>query len=164
VKLSFFAVPALDSRAAQDALNAFLSQHRVAAVDRQLVTEHGQAFWAVCVTTTEGLASSSGAPPAGGSGGEARKRVDYREVLSPADFGVYTRLRDLRQAVAEAAGVPVYTVFTNEQLAAMVQQRVTTKAALGAIAGIGEGRIEKHAEAFLAVLRAALGAPPTEGA
>jgi len=40
-------------------------------------------------------------------------------------------------------------VFTNEQLADMVKKRVSTKAALKEIEGVGESRIEKYAEAVL---------------
>jgi hypothetical protein len=43
--------------------------------------------------------------------------------------------------------VPVYTIFTNEQLAQMVQSRATTKAALEKIAGVGDARIEKYTPA-----------------
>jgi superfamily II DNA helicase RecQ len=48
--------------------------------------------------------------------------------------------------------VPVYTIFTNEQLAQMVQVRATTKAALEKIAGVGDARIEKYGSRMLDVL------------
>ncbi|MFW5751279.1 MAG: HRDC domain-containing protein [Planctomycetota bacterium] len=41
----------------------------------------------------------------------------------------------------------------NEQLAKLVQQRVTSTAAMQVIDGIGAGRIEKYADAVLAILR-----------
>src|SRR5262249_18188096 len=46
-----------------------------------------------------------------------------------------------------------YTVFTNEQLAQMVQARATSKAALEQVAGVGDARIEKYGERVLAILR-----------
>ena len=67
-----------------------------------------------------------------------RVKVDYREVLSPEDFAVFARLRQVRKEIAQDDAVPVYTVFTNEQLAQMVQGRATTKAALEKIAGVGD--------------------------
>lgn len=57
---------------------------------------------------------------------ESAKKVDYREVLNDADFAVYAELRELRKKLAEDAGLPVFAVFTNEQLARMVQKRVQT--------------------------------------
>ena len=74
-------------------------------------------------------------------------KVDYKEVLKPEDFEVFSRLRDWRKAEAEQEGVPVYGVFTNEQLAEMVRQRAGTKAALKGIAGVGEARVEKYGAA-----------------
>ena len=48
-----------------------------------------------------------------------KQRVDYKEVLSPADFALFAKLRDWRKATAEQEGIPVYAVLTNEQLAAI---------------------------------------------
>jgi superfamily II DNA helicase RecQ len=49
-------------------------------------------------------------------------KVDYKEVLKPEEFEVFSRLRDWRKAVAEKEGVPVYVVLSNEQLADMVRR------------------------------------------
>ena len=78
--------------------------------------------------------------------------MDYKEVLKPEEFEVFSRLREWRKAAAEKEGVPVYTVLTNEQLAQMVQKKVSTKAALKEIEGVGEARVEKYGEAVLRVL------------
>ena len=59
----------------------------------------------------------------------------------------------LRKEIAQADAVPVYTIFTNEQLAQMVQARATTKAALEQVAGVGDARIEKYGARMLEVLR-----------
>jgi superfamily II DNA helicase RecQ len=58
----------------------------------------------------------------------------------------------LRKDIAQAEGMPVYTIFTNEQLAQMVQTRTTTKAALEKIAGVGDARIEKYGGRVLELL------------
>ena len=75
-----------------------------------------------------------------------------REVLSPEDFAVYVRLRELRKTIAAEEAIPPYSVFTNEQLAAIVTGRVSSKADLGKIAGIGEARLEKYGSRFLSLL------------
>ena len=77
----------------------------------------------------------------------------YCRHLFQEDFSVYAKLRDLRKQIAQAEAVPVYTVFTNEQLAVMVQQCATSKSALAHIDGIGPTRIEKYGEAFLSLMR-----------
>jgi superfamily II DNA helicase RecQ len=125
-------------------------------VEKSFVADGAASGWALAVTWIEGdVPSAAGATDATVRRAEGRK-VDYREVLSPAEFTVYDRLRQLRKQLAEAEGLPPYAVFTNEQLAAMVQQRVLNQQALGAIDGVGEGRIARYAAAVLAVLRDAL--------
>lgn len=81
-------------------------------------------------------------------------KLYYREVLNEADFALFARLRALRKDLAEAEGVPAYALFTNEQLAAMVQSGARSPASLLAIDGIGEARVAKYGERFLEVLRA----------
>lgn len=154
MKLAFFAVPSLAPGEAAADLNRFLGGHRVVAVDRHLVSFGSEAYWAVCVTYLDGKGE---APP--GKGG----KVDYREVLSEADFQLFARLRGLRKEIAEREGVPAYALFTNEQLAAMVTRGVRTSSELAAIQGVGVVRVEKYAEGFLALLREAELPPPDPG-
>jgi superfamily II DNA helicase RecQ len=146
---AFFSVPVRDSAAAAAELNAFLRQHRVLAVDRRWVDAGADSFWAVCVDYLE-----TGGPAKVGPSG-ARGKVDYKEVLKPDEFAVFARLREWRKAVSQREAVPVYTVFTNEQLADLVRDRVTTKAALGRVEGVGDARVERYGAGVLAVLQAA---------
>ena len=83
--------------------------------------------------------------------------IDYREVLAEQEFAVFAKLRALRKTLAEREGLPAYALFTNDQLAAMVQQRATSTTALAAIEGVGKARVEKFGNAFLDILRAELG-------
>jgi superfamily II DNA helicase RecQ len=120
--------------------------HRVVAVDRRWVDLGQDSFWSICIDYLDG----DGATRAAQRAKSAAK--DYKELLSADDFAVFAKLRDLRKEVAQAEAVPVYTIFTNEQLATMVQNRVRDKAGLEAIAGVGDGRIEKYGPRFLACL------------
>lgn len=65
---------------------------------------------------------------------------------------MFVRLRQWRKTAAAEEGVPVYTIFTNEQLAEVARLRPSSKAALGEIEGIGEGRVTKYGEAVLQAL------------
>ena len=159
MKFHFITVPIPGSDAAEEELNRFLASHRVLAVDRQLVADGPRSAWAICVSYTE----ASG--PAVTEGLGKKGRLDYREILTPEDFQVFARLRDLRKQLAERDAVPPYAVFTNEQLADMVRERVCTAAELARIEGVGPSRIEKYGEAALAILRSAAPAlPPTPAA
>lgn len=145
----FFTVPIHDPNAAAAAeLNGFLRSHKVLSIDRRWVEQGAASFWSFCVDYLE--AAPGGATNGRGPGG--RTRVDYREVLKPEDFAVFARLRNLRKEMAQAEAVPVYTIFTNEQLAQMVQNRVTSKAAMEKVAGVGDARVEKYGPRVLELL------------
>lgn len=148
----FFVVPIQDQGQAATALNAFLRSHRVLAVDRRWIEAGASSFWSFCIDYLDGPAPgnhSSNRPT------NAKPKIDYKEVLKPEEFTVFARLRDLRKELAAAESVPVYTIFTNEQLAQMVQTRATSRAALEQIAGVGEARLDKYAGRMLDLLLSA---------
>ena len=145
MQLKLFLLPVKNLDAAEAEMNAFLRSHRVLAVKKEFVADGENSFWTFCV---EYLDSPAGAAPWPSKG----PKVDYKELLKPEEFEVFSRLREWRKAAAEKEGVPVYTVLTNEQLAQMVQKRVNSKAGLKEIEGVGEARVEKYGEAVLKVL------------
>jgi superfamily II DNA helicase RecQ len=151
----FITVPVHDPRAGEEELNAFLRSHRVLAVERKWIESGPNSCWVFCVDYLE----SSGGEPSGNRTGlvmtGGRARIDYREVLKPEDFAVFVRLRQWRQELAKTEAVPVYTIFTNEQLAKMAQLRASTRADLESIAGVGDARIEKYGARVLEVLKGA---------
>jgi len=147
VAFSYFSIPVRDSGAAQAELNAFLASHKVLSVDQRWVEAGANSFWAVSVDYLE-----RGAVYAAAGRIPGRNKIDYKEVLKPEEFVVFARLRDLRKEMAQAEGVPVYTIFTNEQLADIVRAKVTTKAQLDKIEGLGEARVGKYGARLLAVL------------
>jgi superfamily II DNA helicase RecQ len=147
---AFFTVPIQDGGQAEAEVNAFLRTHKVLAVDRRWVEQGASSFWCFCVDYLDGPVPGFGALRTGG-----RAKVDYKEVLTPEQFAVFARLRDLRKEMAQAEAVPVYTIFTNEQLAQMVQTRAASKAALEQIAGVGDARVEKYGPRVLELLNAA---------
>ncbi|MFZ4702941.1 MAG: HRDC domain-containing protein [Candidatus Methylumidiphilus sp.] len=161
MKLHFFTISSQAPEQGQEALNAFCAQHRVVSLEKQFVTQGLESFWSICVTSVEGAKAEQPYDNANGK----RDRIDYKEILSAQDFSVFAELRNLRKSLAEQEGVPAYALFTNEQLAAMVTQRVQTLAALSAIEGVGKARLEKYGVIFLNVLQSALaGRPPVSDA
>ncbi len=144
MRYKVFSIPVLDPGAAEQELNTFLGSHRIVSVEKALVQSSENAWWSFVVTWQEG---------SGGASAPRKPTVDYREVLDDEDFARYAQLRELRNRLAKKEGKPAYAIFTNEQLAALVTQRVTSKKAMAAINGIGESRIERYGEAFLELLR-----------
>jgi len=121
-------------------------------IERRFVEDGQNSFWAICVDYLHGPETGG---PDYGSPGRGSRKVDYKEVLTPEQFTVFARLRDMRKEVAERDAVPVFAVFTNEQLAEMVKRRCSSLAQIREIDGIGETRATKYGEAFLAPLKEA---------
>lgn len=159
MQLKLFIVPVKNLAAAEAEMNAFLRGHRVLAVKKEFVPDGENSFWAFCVEHLDGSPAPATMLPGRGP------KVDYREVLNEAEFAVFSKLREWRKAVAEKEAIPVYAVLSNEQLAAIVQKKVASKAALKEIEGIGDARIEKYGDALLQVLGQATtppgGQPPS---
>lgn len=162
MRLRFFAVPVLDSTAAAAELDRFLVSHRVIDLERHLISDGPRSTWAVCVTYVDGATTSTSVGK-GAAPKSSKRAVDYREVLSPEDFRVYASLRALRKTIAESEGIPAYSVFNNEHLAAMVTGHVRSLAELGAIAGVGPSRLDKYGARFLEALRDAARSNRTAG-
>jgi superfamily II DNA helicase RecQ len=141
----FIQIPANGQGSAKEELNKLLRGGRIASVREEFVGNGEDSFWAFCIEYLEGPV---GAEKSRSSG----PKVDYKEVLSVADFAVFAKLRDLRKAISEKEAIPAYAIFTNEQLAAMVTEKVDRLSALGKINGVGTARIEKYGAAFVAML------------
>jgi superfamily II DNA helicase RecQ len=157
--LHFFAIPALTPQPAQDEFNRFCLAHRVVSIERQFVGDGANAYWALCVTVAAADASLSDALKAPDSRSKSNTtggRVDYKTVLNEQDFSLYAALRNWRKQAADTEGVPVYALFTNEQLAEIVRRRVDNLDALGNIDGIGPSRVQRYGVTLLTHFQAAL--------
>ena len=142
----FSRIPVNGQGSAKEELNRLLRCGRIASVRKEFVANGEGSFWAFCVEYLDG---SLGVEKGRGNAGP---KIDYKEVLNEADFAVFARLRDLRKAISEKEAIPAYSIFTNEQLAAMVTGKVDSLADLGTIPGVGAARLEKYGAAFLASL------------
>ena len=140
--VSFFVSP-FGERSVTDELNAFLRSHRIVNVEKKLIDGERGTGWVFLIEYgTEGGKNSPGA---------SSQRVDYREVLNATEYALFDKLRNVRKEIAEKSGIPVYAVFTNDQLAAMVKKPPKTAKDMLSIAGIGEARVKQYGEAFLKI-------------
>ncbi|MEL7264264.1 MAG: HRDC domain-containing protein, partial [Planctomycetota bacterium] len=130
-------------------LNQFLASHKTVSVRKELVSDSGHSFWAIAVDFLQ-----DAVPTQERKSGEStrNKSLDYREVLTPAQFAIFARLREARKEIANRDGVPVYTIFTNHQLSEMVTEKIRTMQGFSAIRGVGKSRIEKYGDAMLEIL------------
>jgi hypothetical protein len=77
---------------------------------------------------------------------------DWRSILSEENMKLFETLRAWRTARARQDAVPPYVILTNIQLAEVANLRPRTLAALRAIPGVGESRIERFGKDVLAVV------------
>ncbi len=148
MSLRFFTIPIHGSEVFEQELNQFLASHRVLAIERHVIDAGVNSCWAICVDYLDGAGKQVGTHAR-----TSRNRIDYKTILSPDEFTVFCQLREFRKETAQSEAVPVYAVFTNEQLALMVQRRCQTKSDLQQIEGIGEAKVAKYAERMLNLLK-----------
>ena len=77
------------------------------------------------------------------------------DLDDPATEALFERLREKRRELAERQGVPPYVIFHDRTLAAMAVHRPATAEDFLRLGGVGERKLEKYGEAFLAEIRAA---------
>ncbi len=76
-------------------------------------------------------------------------KVDYKEVLDEATFQKYDLLRQCRKEVAEMNGVPVYAIFTNDELSKIAGLTDITEENIINLSGIGSGKMKKFGKALI---------------
>lgn len=146
--MAFFKMPPDASADVAGSLNDFLRSHKVMTVTRQWMEAGEASGWAFCVEYVEGGAALK-------TNGQATAKVDYREVLPAEQFEVFARLRSLRKTLSERDGIPLFAIFTNEQLAEIARRGCGTLAELREITGLGEARVGKYGADVLALLQPA---------
>ena len=81
------------------------------------------------------------------------KKTRANEALSAdIDPVLWEALRDKRRQLAETQGVPPYVIFHDKTLREMCLHKPRTEAEFSRLAGVGESKLEKYAEAFLAII------------
>lgn len=156
VQCRFFSIPVCYESGAETELNDFLRTVRLITIHRELICQEGRYYWIVAVEySADGYKSAR-------ETATTRKRIDYKEVLSPENFAVFSKLREWRKEAAAKESIQLYAVFTNDQLAAMVEKKITTKAGLKEVDGVGDARVEKYGAEVLGILRKAFGESKNE--
>ncbi|MDZ7841999.1 MAG: DNA helicase RecQ [Gammaproteobacteria bacterium] len=80
-----------------------------------------------------------------------KPRAD-RDAVPEEDRGLWEALRDCRKRLADEHGVPPYMVFHDSTLMDMLAYRPATNDDLLAINGVGQAKLDRYGEAFLAVI------------
>ncbi len=76
-----------------------------------------------------------------------------RPSLEATDQPLFDALRALRKSLADDRGVPPYVIFPENTLHQMIASLPTTLLEMADINGVGEQKLERFGEAFLAVIQ-----------
>ena len=104
------------------------------------------------VGTARGRRAAVSTGMGSGAGGRATRGPDAA-TLDDAERDLFERLRAVRRALADEAGVPAYIVFGDKVLLEMVARRPGSRRELLLVPGVGEAKLERYGAAFLEVLR-----------
>lgn len=91
----------------------------------------------------------------GPEGAKSSRRGRGRTPLSmdAREESLFEQLRALRREIATREGVPAYVIFHDTTLCEMAVSRPTTHEDLLLISGVGEQKLKKYGEEFLAVVQ-----------
>ena len=87
-----------------------------------------------------------------------RKSAVAVELEDPRDRELFEMLRAQRTTLARAQKVPPYVIFSDRSLIEMAAVKPVDLAAMEAIHGVGEVKLEKYGETFLGII-ASVGKP-----
>jgi ATP-dependent DNA helicase RecQ len=144
-------------------LSEFVRDKEVLAVREHFFSVHDLPYLACLVTYQDSTVAPGDAvvpPPVNRRRGDGEPTA-LLETLSPEDRVLFGTLRERRSSRARKDGLPPHVVFTNRELLAIVKAKPRSASALGAIDGIGTGRVERYGRQVLDRLHGqAPSAPP----
>ena len=136
MQFKIFSIPVTDDGSAIEEMNRFLRSHKVLEAEQQLVSTKCGSHWHFCIKY---LANAYPAV----SATQSSSKVDYKEVLDEKTFAVFSTLREVRKKIAEEDGLPVYAVFTNEELAGIAALEKILPETIKTVKGIGDKKTER---------------------
>lgn len=83
------------------------------------------------------------------------RKANLSKAIEAEDQSLWNTLRSCRKRLAEEQGVPPYVIFHDATLREMLEFRPLTPEQLRNITGVGESKLKRFGEEFLAVLREA---------
>ncbi len=84
--------------------------------------------------------------------GKRRSSKLAQPRLEPGDMPLWQALRDCRKRLAEQQGVPPYVIFHDASLRDMLRLRPRNRQELLQVSGVGDSKLEKYGDQFLAVI------------
>ena len=130
MQYKIFTIPVTDDGSSLEEMNHFLRSHKVLEAEQQLVSTKNGAHWHFCIKYLANALPDN--KP------QNTPKIDYKEILDEKTFAVFSMLREIRKKIAEEDGMPVYAVFTNEELANIASLDEIMTETIKTIKGIGD--------------------------
>jgi len=135
MQFKIFTIPVTDDGSATEEMNRFLRSQKVLETEQQLSPTKNGAQWHFCIKYLPNAQPDIKPTPT--------SKIDYREVLDEKTFAIFSILREIRKRIAEEDGMPVYAVFTNEELAGIAALDEIAPETIKTVKGIGERKTER---------------------
>ncbi len=104
-----------------------------------------------------GVAESGGAVLRGEEQVQRKMAAKAKQSL-PVDDELFQKLRGIRSELAEKQGVPPYVIFSDQTLRDLCRQQPSTKVEMLQVKGVGQNKLDKYGDIFLAALADAISA------
>ncbi len=141
MQIKLFTIPINNIEDYNDELNKFLSSHKIVQFEKHLVQTENSYNWCFFISYI-----GSEMPAKFSS---TKKKIDYKEILSEAEFAKFSIFREIRKQMAKNHGVSAYIIFTDAELAEIVRLEKLSLANMKKIKGIGDKKLEKYGEEFI---------------
>jgi superfamily II DNA helicase RecQ len=146
MQIKIFIVPIMNYEDDEENLNNFLSSHKIINVKQEFASNDvGDNL----IFIVRYMPHNSGEK----SNRIKKPKKDYREILAPPIYAVFTTLRECRKEIAQKEGLPVYSIFLNEELAKIAELEEISFLEAKKIEGIGEKKTEKYLETLLQLFK-----------
>lgn len=134
MQVKLFTIHINDIESHNDELNKFLRTHKIIEVDKHLVQNGVSYNWCFYISYIGEMQEKY----------SNKKKIDYMNVLDKETFAVFSKLRQIRKAIAVKHAVSAYIVFTDAELAEIAKLKELNLTNLKTIKGIGDKKAEKY--------------------
>ncbi|MCO6460286.1 MAG: HRDC domain-containing protein [Saprospiraceae bacterium] len=141
LQIKLYTIPVTKTEDA-DEMNKFLRSVKVLETIQQIVAGPNGSYWCFCIKYYEGGMALQ----------TTREKVDYKDVLPPDKFTIFSKLREWRREASKSSNLPAYAIFTDEELSKIALLDAITPAEIKSIKGIGEKKVELYAPAIVQVI------------
>jgi superfamily II DNA helicase RecQ len=132
-------------------LRDFIKDKEIVSVNEHFFTRLDQPYLAIMINYK--LPPIAVASDRAETGRREKKREEtWREYVSESDIPLFNALRDWRLERGKRDGLPIYVIFTNRELGAIIAARPASISQLAQVQGVGSGKIKLYGAEVLTVL------------